>query len=57
MHKAGLIVTVAVHPGQILPKEVYGLIDRIHLMTYDMIFSQGGKGTDHHATFDNGMFC
>lgn len=48
-HKNDLLVTLALHPGQIFPKQFYDPIDRIHLMAYDMI-----QTNDHHASYDNG---
>lgn len=41
-----LLVTVALHPHQILPPQLYDYVDRIHLMTYDMI------SETHHASYD-----
>jgi len=52
-HRSGLLVSVALHPHQLLPKEVYSHVDRIHLMAYDMIESNGV----HHASFNNGENC
>jgi chitinase len=49
LHQEGLVLSVALHVNQFLPKEVYEYIDRIHLMTYDMIASRGS----HHASHDN----
>lgn len=42
---------MAVHPGQFLPQELCERVDRIHVMTYDMI---GGKNRipGHHAELD-----
>lgn len=54
LHEKKLILSVALHAGQFLPKEIYDHIDRIHLMTYDMIVSQGSK--NHHASYKNGKF-
>jgi GH18 family chitinase len=45
MHGAGFLVSVALHPLQIYPKYVFDAVDRVHLMTYDMVT----VGT-HHAT-------
>lgn len=36
LHKEGKYVSVAIHPGQTLSREVYVAVDRINLMTYDM---------------------
>jgi len=46
-HRKGLLVTIALHPGQFLPKEIYVHIDKIHLMTYDMIV----ETDSHHSSF------
>ncbi len=45
---SGLKITIALHPQQILPKIIYDRIDRVHLMTYDMI-----QQNDHHASYEN----
>jgi GH18 family chitinase len=45
LHKKGIQVSVALHAGQFLPKELYGKIDRINLMSYDM------RGASYHADF------
>lgn len=50
-HKAKLLLTVALHPNQRLAPQIYEVVDRIHLMTYDMITSTGPGS--HHATLDN----
>ena len=40
-----------IHPNQRLAPQIYEVVDRIHLMTYDMITSNGSGS--HHATLDN----
>ena len=47
LKQEGLFVSIALHPGFFLPKEMYQAIDRIHLMTYDMPSPSGG----YHADF------
>ena len=47
LHREGLLVTLAIHPGQIFPRDVYEHIDKIHLMTYDML----DQPDTHHASF------
>ncbi|KAL3805782.1 hypothetical protein HJC23_007743 [Cyclotella cryptica] len=48
LNRHGLMVTVALHPGQFLPPKVCDVVDRVHVMTYDMI--DGSKGRQgHHA--------
>lgn len=39
-----ILVSVAIHVNQLLPKVVYQTIDRIHLMTYDL------SSTEYHAS-------
>lgn len=46
--KAGISISVALHPGQIFPQKFYDHVSRINLMTYDMITREGG----HHASMD-----
>ncbi|GMI16124.1 hypothetical protein TrLO_g4854 [Triparma laevis f. longispina] len=46
----GLLISVALHPGQTLGKEGFLSVDRVHLMTYDMSFQ---KGSGHHADYGN----
>jgi chitinase len=48
LHTQNLLVSVALHPRQGLPKEIE--IDRIHLMTYDMIDPR--RRGQHHAHLD-----
>jgi chitinase len=49
--RAQLLLSVALHPNQRLTPQLYDIVDRIHLMTYDMITSTGPGS--HHATLDN----
>jgi len=50
---SNLLVTVALHPNQFLPKAIFQYIDRVHLMTYDMIMPSSTKGGYlHHADFN-----
>lgn len=37
LRKSGIRVSVALHAGMILPSSVYDLVDRIHLMAYDLL--------------------
>ena len=51
LHRAGLLATVALHPGQHLPSNVCAILDRVHVMTYDMMIRQPSSSTaatDHH---------
>ena len=50
---AGMLVTVALHPGQTLMEGGYGAVDRVHLMTYDMSYHGKNNGAGHHAAFDD----
>jgi chitinase len=45
LHKEGVQISVALHVGQKLPEEVYTVVDRINLMSYDM------SGSSYHADF------
>jgi GH18 family chitinase len=45
LHKSHLFVSVALHAGQTLPKDLYETVDRINLMAYDM------GGAAYHADF------
>jgi GH18 family chitinase len=47
-----LLVTVALHPNQFLPSAIYQYVDRVHLMTYDMITPSSQGGYLHHANID-----
>jgi chitinase len=49
LHRHDLLVTVALHPGQYLPSGVCGDVDRVHVMTYDMIRP---STVDHHASMN-----
>ena len=53
-HENRLLLSIALHPGQFLPKEVYNFVDRVHLMTYDMIYSNSHEPStyNHHATYE-----
>lgn len=51
LHKSNLLLAVALHPNQRLAPQMYEVVDRIHLMTYDMITSTGIGS--HHATLEN----
>ena len=51
LHRAQLLLSVALHPNQRLIPQLYDIVDRINLMTYDMI-TETGPGS-HHATLDN----
>lgn len=52
LHRYDLIVTVALHPGQHLPNTICESLDRVHVMTYDMIRRRDDDGSryDHHAS-------
>lgn len=45
LHQQNVQVSVALHIGQTLPTELYQIIDRVNLMTYDM------PGTTYHADY------
>ena len=47
-----LILSVALHPGQILPANICNSIDRVHVMTYDMQPSPQDERNNHHASMD-----
>ena len=51
LHSSNLLISVALHPRQTLHRQVYDAIDRINLMTYDMITSTGPGS--HHAKLDD----
>mmetsp|Transcript_16808 Transcript_16808/g.36569 ORF Transcript_16808/g.36569 Transcript_16808/m.36569 type:complete len:417 (+) Transcript_16808:46-1296(+) len=51
LHSSDLLVSVALHPRQFLHKHVYDAVDRVNLMTYDMITSTGPGS--HHAKLDD----
>lgn len=36
LHKADLVLSVALHPNQFMPQRVYDEVDRIHFMAYDL---------------------
>ncbi|EEC49496.1 chitinase glycoside hydrolase family 1 [Phaeodactylum tricornutum CCAP 1055/1] len=53
LHDAGVHVSVALHPQQALPKAIATLVDRVHLMAYDMLRRQGAQPEAlHHAELD-----
>lgn len=47
LHRHGILLTVALHPGQHLPALVCINVDRVHVMSYDMMHN---KQTNHHAS-------
>lgn len=49
IRKQGIKLSVALHPGQVFADEFYGTVDRVNLMTYDMITEKG----IHHSTIKN----
>ena len=51
LHREQLLLSVALHPNQRLTPQLYDIVDKIHLMTYDMIIATGPGS--HHATLDN----
>ena len=58
LHKEGIKVSLTLHPhqGRLIPPTVYQLLDRIHLMAYDMIGSSDGSSSssvsNYHASLD-----
>ena len=50
LHQEGLLLSIAIHPKQYFPKEVYENVDRVNLMTYDMMTMDDS----HHASYDKG---
>ncbi len=59
LRKNNLLLTVALHPGQLLPPGVCNVVDRVHLMTYDMFAPPNEQKNDirvsherkgHHAS-------
>ena len=50
LHDAGLLLSVALHPGQFLPRPAYDAVDRVNLMAYDMVNGNGAER--HHAPFE-----
>ena len=57
LHRENLIATVALHPGQLLPMEFCQGLDRVHVMTYDMMPTHQPSNADsiripnnHHAS-------
>lgn len=56
LHKQGILVSVALHPKQVLPEQVYTYIDRVNLMAYDMIQPRkNGNGYSHHSTYEDAI--
>jgi len=54
-HKEGLKVSITLRPhhGKLIPPTLYQLLDRIHLMAYDMISSSNdGISSNYHANID-----
>lgn len=49
IRKKGIKLSVALHPGQVLVADFYAAVDRVNLMTYDMITEKGS----HHSTIRN----
>jgi len=54
LHRARprLLLTVALHPGQFLSSHACQSVDRVHVMTYDMMAGRGSddERADHHAS-------
>lgn len=46
LHKADLLISVALHPRQFMPQQVYDEVDRINFMTYDLDYN-------HVAEYDS----
>ena len=57
-HENKLILSIALHPGQYLPRNIYQYVDRVHLMTYDMISVNANEkeSYNHHATYEKSKF-
>jgi len=53
-HASGLLVTIALHAQQPFPGQVFQFVDRVHLMTYDMLtaLSEGETTYGYHASYD-----
>ena len=47
MKQHGLLLTVALHPGQLLPAKVCESVDRVHVMTYDMMNPSINNNANH----------
>lgn len=43
------LVSLALHPNMLVPRKLYQYLDRVHLMTYDMVRSSN----QYHATVQN----
>ena len=52
LHSNNFILSVALHPQQILPANICNSIDRVHVMTYDMQPSPQDERNNHHASMD-----
>lgn len=55
-HASGLLVSLAVHPYHKLPDSVCETVDRIHLMTYDMMPPLPPTGTFNLLTFHHAEY-
>ena len=51
LQKHGIMISIALHPRQVMPPPFYNLISRVNLMAYDMITQEGG----HHAKMEKMM--
>ena len=47
MKQNDLLLTVALHPGQLLPAKVCESVDRVHVMTYDMMNPNINSDANH----------
>ena len=47
MKNHGLLLTVALHPGQLLPAKICESVDRVHVMTYDMMNPSINNDANH----------
>ena len=47
MKQNDLLLTVALHPGQLLPAKVCESVDRVHVMTYDMMNPSMNSDANH----------
>lgn len=57
LHSMGHLISVALHPGQYLPKEVYKKLDRVHIMTYDMVLPMNNQPQHYHGHSDSGLMA
>lgn len=58
LHRNNLIITVALHPGQLLSMDVCQILDRVHVMTYDMTPPPktdflDSRSNNHHASLQS----